>query len=129
MDINSKEKTIIDDLSYGYTSQQIADKNKWNMKTTETRRTRLLKKTGAKNSTELVAMAFRAGVISCLLLLVGCSHTTKYSKNPDTPIFSETLYEGDLLRTIQHDGCLFVICTQGGIIHHPKCTNHETTFR
>lgn len=36
--------------------------------------TAMLQKFGAKNAVELVAMAFRAGVISCLILLVmGCN--------------------------------------------------------
>jgi DNA-binding CsgD family transcriptional regulator len=74
MNINQKEKKMIDDLSYGLSSKDICKKSKLTMATVETYRTRMLKKFGAKNAVELVAMAFRAGVISCLILLmVGCN--------------------------------------------------------
>jgi DNA-binding NarL/FixJ family response regulator len=62
-EIDDKDKLLISGLIKGLSTKQLADSLNMSARTAETRRQRLLKKVGVKNSVELIAYAFRNGIL------------------------------------------------------------------
>lgn len=70
-----------------------------------------------------------------LLLLLSCA--PKYKMEPKVPVDSmviDTFTVGScVITTFEHNGCLWIQDWSGSgdvdLEHHPKCTNHSTTFR
>lgn len=63
MKLESKDIEILSMLSHGLTTKEMADKLNWTYATVETYRSRLLRRNGARTSSHLIAIAFRAGVL------------------------------------------------------------------
>jgi DNA-binding NarL/FixJ family response regulator len=61
--LDAKDKIIIECLATGLSTKELADRLHMSPRTAETRRQRLLKKVGVKNSVELIAYAFRNGIL------------------------------------------------------------------
>lgn len=61
--ITPSELSIIEDMSHGMTSREIAEERKISLKTAEVHRYNILKKTGYKNSVHLIASFLRKGLI------------------------------------------------------------------
>jgi hypothetical protein len=51
---------------------------------------------------------------------------------PKKPAYTKGIRNTTSVSTVSHEGCLFVLAESArglSIIHHPRCTNHETKFR
>jgi DNA-binding CsgD family transcriptional regulator len=62
-DLSEKEMALVRKLARGLSSKQIAESLEITKNTVDTHRRNLLKKTGCKNTTELVVWCVRNGVI------------------------------------------------------------------
>lgn len=62
-DITHRERDILRLVSFGYTNDDISDKLNISVHTVKTHRKNVMTKTGSKNTTQLIAMCIRQGVI------------------------------------------------------------------
>jgi DNA-binding NarL/FixJ family response regulator len=63
IDLSDREKSVLKLISEGYTNNEIADKLFTSIRTIETRRKRLLDKTGTTNTATLIHFAVKSGLI------------------------------------------------------------------
>jgi DNA-binding NarL/FixJ family response regulator len=61
--LSNQESELIQVISSGLTTKEVAQKMKMSEATTETYRTRLLKKLGVPNTAALLAYAYRNGIL------------------------------------------------------------------
>lgn len=62
-DITNRERDILRLISFGHTNDEISDKLNISVHTVKTHRKNVMSKTGSKNTTQLIAMCIRQGVI------------------------------------------------------------------
>lgn len=62
-DITHRERDILRLISFGHTNDEISDKLNISAHTVKTHRKNVMSKTGSKNTTQLIAMCIRQGVI------------------------------------------------------------------
>ncbi|WP_436515119.1 response regulator transcription factor [Ekhidna sp. To15] len=62
-DITHRERDILRLISFGFTNDEISDKLNISTHTVKTHRKNVMTKTGSKNTTQLIAMCIRQGVI------------------------------------------------------------------
>ncbi|MBO4870413.1 MAG: helix-turn-helix transcriptional regulator [Muribaculaceae bacterium] len=64
IDLTARELEVLELLSYGYNSKDIADKLYISSNTVEYHRKQLLRKTASRNAAELIGNAFRLKILS-----------------------------------------------------------------
>lgn len=88
--------------------------------------------TPVQKPTSWFKKSYIAWIIFAIIVLLMLILSSCVKASVDKPINSTKIDYFDV-QTFEHDGCLWIMATHKysavSLVHHPRCTNHETKFR